>query len=153
MKAGTRAIIFLVIFSCSCNSDIVLEEEYETINGVYDVQVSEIENTCHAYEDPVDAWFEMRVMVQEKSEDNNYIVDLYIGGLNWKSVEVASDGYFIGVFDYYGIEIDTIEGTLTPDILRATIVQDLVSICALTYYLEGYRIFETLPPPEELEDR
>lgn len=148
-------VTLVVVFAVGCAPDPTLDvvEGYETINGHYDVEILEVENTCTGMEDPLDHVFEMRVLVQEERDDGSYVADMFVGGLEWYDVEVAPDGTFEGLVDWWGFELDTISGTVAPNedgvsVIDATISLEMVGWCASLYTFRGWQLYEPNEPPD-----
>ncbi|MEA3272726.1 MAG: hypothetical protein U9P90_03610 [Patescibacteria group bacterium] len=165
---GVVVILVLMAFVysfCGCAPDldmpdvddvVVEDDDYETIAGVYNVHVLEIENTCDTSDDVkdrIDAQFWMTVNVQEAREDGSYLADLTLADLVWYDVEVTPTGIVEAMTDIYGIWENWIVGTLTPEELVATVTLYTLDtngdiMCYIVYEFDGYSLFERAEPPE-----
>ncbi len=154
---GIAIFVASFIFGCEKVEEnyYFLPDDYETLDGIYRVHVVETEDSCDPETEFINRWDWLMVTVQEKRWDGGYLVDFSLSNLAWFDVTVEADGEFDAEYDFVGIYLQQMYGVLTPDEIYAAIELPLYErdgdlICTTNYNVEGYKLFVTLPPPEDM---
>ncbi|NQU83233.1 MAG: hypothetical protein HQ536_00830 [Parcubacteria group bacterium] len=132
----------------------------ETLSGIYEVTLREIENTCSPddeEEDIIGMQLWMTVITQNKNEDGSLSVNINLGGLAWYGVDVAPDGTFEDTETLSEEAIGDISGILTPEDVVALITVNLSDTetdfqCRIVYEIEGNLLFERASTEEEYDE-
>ncbi|MEA3272727.1 MAG: hypothetical protein U9P90_03615 [Patescibacteria group bacterium] len=161
--------VILALLVCGCNPDVNLpnyrnteteEPAPTTLSGIYEVRFYEVEDTCAVRDnkaDSIDALVWLVVTTQEQIEDDGFIVNLTVAGLEWYQVEVAPDGTMENLKTFDNGRTSHIVGTLTPDEVIATITLYSPNSptgevdCRATYEINGYLLFERATNDEDDE--
>lgn len=150
-------LVIFCMFGCVEEEDVyIVPGGHETIDGIYRVHVAETFDTCDEESEFIKRWDWLLVTVQEKYQDGGYLVDFSLSDLAWYEVKVDSDGQFEATYDFFGIFAQNMYGTITSEEIYATIELPMYDydgnqVCITAYNVEGYKLFATLPPPEDME--
>jgi len=155
------ALCALVFFTVGCaepEEDPIVLASDDTIDGIYRVHVMETLDTCSPPETEfITRWDWLLVTVQERSEENSYLADLDLADLTFHDVKVLPNSSFYFEEISYGAFVSRIYGTIDSREIYATIELPMLDyetgeeICNVVYGVEGYKLFATLPPPDDMK--
>jgi hypothetical protein len=162
---GTVIALFVtlslvVLFAVGCvegEGTYAAPASYDTLDGIYRVHVAETLDTCDAESEFISRWDWLLVTVQERRQDGSCLVDFSLADLGWYNAEVNSLGVFEVKANAFVNSSEKMYGTISPEEIYATIELQIFNYfdgslaCETIYNVEGYKLFATLPPPDDME--